>query len=187
MKKLIYVTAIGILLLLSSCGKKKEIQYYKTGQIQVERIFENKNDTSRYESIYYYKTGHIKSKGYIVNNLRNGQWQDWYIDGTTKWVGEYENNTRKIITVKTLPRIEFNDSVLNKGKQTYLRLRVEGIHPENTAIACNKGIIRVSDKKDLFDYIVIPKEEGIMSFIIYLKTKEGMTEIGADSIFVYPN
>jgi hypothetical protein len=184
MKKIDIYLILVLLILMTACGRKTKKVYYDTGQIKEERIYEQRNDTTNFFVIYYYLNGQIHSKGYIKNGLRNGEWQEWYLDGSLKWTGEYDNNERKLQLPSSSPIIIFEDSVLRKNKQTYLKVNVDGIHPNDMVVACNNGIINVSDKKEIFDYMVTPKHQGKIKFIYFVKKDGKMMEIGKDSLNV---
>ena len=184
MKKISIYSIFAIIVFMIACVNKTEKKYYDTGQVKEERIYEKRNDSTKYSVIYYYSNGQIKAKGNITDSHRNGNWQEWYSDGSEKWNGEYDYGKRKIETLTAEPKIIIEDSVFRKGEQTYLKAYIEGVHPEDMAIACNNGIIKVADKKEMFDYVVIPKKQGVIKFTFFIKNQGRMIQVGADSLNV---
>jgi antitoxin component YwqK of YwqJK toxin-antitoxin module len=161
-----------------------KITKYNSGQIKEEITYITKNDSSNYLLVEYFKNGKAKIKGSISNNQKSGLWQEWYMDGTKKWEGEFENNIRKLPITIQKPSIILEDSTLQKNRTTHLRLVLDSIHPEDMAIGCNNGIINISDKKDMYDYMVTPNDTGIIRFYFFLKREGRMTQVGKDSLNV---
>jgi hypothetical protein len=186
MRKIFIYLVLVLFLLITSCGKKTELKYFDTGKIKEERIYEKRNDTTKYQVVYYYLNGQIKSKGLIVKGQKAENWQEWYADGSMKWSGEYQNDIRKfeILSSNLNPRLILNDSILRKDKQTYLKVHIDGIHPADMAVACNNGIIRASNNRELFDYMIVPKQQGIMKFFFFVKKDGQMFQVGIDSLMV---
>jgi len=184
MKDLSIHLFLVLLIFSTSCARKKEKTFYDTGQVKEERIYETRYDTSKYYVIHYYPNGQVKSKGHIIDGCKNGNWQEWYGDGSIKWNGEYDYGKRKFEVLSAKPKIIMEDTLLRKGKQTNLKVHIDGIHPEDMAIACNNGIIKVSERKGLYDYVVTPKKEGIIKFVFFIKNEGRMIQIGTDSLNV---
>lgn len=184
MKKVNIYYFVMLTFFVISCGLKTEKFFFNSGEIKEERVYKKRNDTSSYAVINYYLNGQTKAKGNIIEGKKNGIWEEYYSDGSVKWVGEYRYGTRIIKLVSSKPIIVFEDFKLVKDKKTYLRIYLNGVHPEDMAIASNNGIIQVSDKKDMYDYMATPNKVGIIKFYIYQRKEGEIVTVGEDSFQV---
>jgi len=179
-------SVLAFVILITACGNKKVQKFYSNGQLKEEIVFEKKSDTAKYLIVNYYPNGQIKSEGKVINGIKCDNWQEWYADGSIKWVGRYKNGNRSIELSFDKPIIILKDSILRKSNATYLKIYLEGVHPEDMAIACNNGIVKSSPNKDLFDYVLIPKNEGFIKLFIFVKNGGKMEQISIDSLYVNP-
>jgi len=184
MKKVNICSILILIILMASCIKKTEKVNYDTGQVKEERVYKERNDTTKYYSTSYYLNGQIKSKGNIVGGSRVGEWHEWYADGSIKWNGDYYDGIRKFQIPSINPKIIFEDSVLRKGIPTNLKVHIEGIHPEDIAVGCNNGIIKATDRKELFDCKLIPARNGVLKLIVFIRSEDEMIQFGTVSFNV---
>lgn len=185
MKKCLIVILVVILFFSGACGNKVEKSYYDSGQIKEQRSLNARKDTLNYYVVQYYRNGQKKSEGRIVNGNRDGYWEEWYGDGDVKWRGDYLDGVRehRILTdIKS--SIMFSDNVLIKGKETYLRIVVEGIHPEDFISACSNGVFRRLWDNDNFNYVIIPEKPGNIRFYFFLSGDNKMRLVGVDTLKV---
>lgn len=83
----------------------------------------------------------------------------------------HENNRQKE-KFPNLPKIEFEDTLLIAGKKCYFNI----VFKENSNdyyMTITNGMVKVSDKKGKYKFMVIPKEKGIVKFSIFKKTISG--------------
>jgi hypothetical protein len=171
-----------ILILLIACNEGNSTKYYQNDKIKEERVFELKGDTTYYLSMMYYQNGVLLAKGHVKDGNRIGLWQEWYADGAIKWEGNYENNNRIIELPVKYVKIIFKDSILKKNETSYLRVKVDGIHPNDIILGCTNGIIKNSDTKDLYDFMVIPEHLGKIKFVFFVRQQGKPIPIGKDSL-----
>ncbi len=175
-----------LIILINSCIENncKRYFYQNSNKLREERVYQIKGDTADYDLKTYYTDGQISSKGQVKNSNKIGFWQEWYVDGTLKWKGNYENNRRKLKIPVSGAKVILMDSLLKKDQFSQLRIKVEGIHPNDIIIECKNGIIKNSDNKSMFDFMVKPGHLGMMNFVLFVRANGETILIGKDSINV---
>jgi len=177
-----------LIIIVVSCGHETEYRYYPTGEIAEKKVFFQKGDTSSYLLTEYYLNKQMKCKGNVINSLREGVWHKWYADGDWLWAGEYYKNERVLPDTIGYPKYLFSDSLI-VGKSTYVRVALFGIYRRDLTVLCtNASILIAEDNLDLYDYVIVPRKSGFMSFATF-REKEGeeIMEMLVDSFYVYPN
>jgi len=93
-----------------------ERHWYRNGQLQTERHFQDGEPVGRWVSWYengelrsesffgteelkpmtwWHETGEVSTRGMARNGLREGLWTSWYPDGAKKWEGRYVAGMRE--------------------------------------------------------------------------------------------
>lgn len=99
--------------------KKKQnsfaiLDYYITGEIQMEGIFaDNKGKIKNGEFVWYYKNGNKEKEANFVMNICLGPYKTWYSDGSLKLEGEFLKNKEKPKLNGNLRIKNFRDSLGN--------------------------------------------------------------------------
>lgn len=93
--------------------KKKQIQYYQTGQKKVEGSF--KNGKRRGQWISYYKNGQVWTKIRYEKGKANGTKKAYYENGELHYKGELKNGER--IGKWTFYDINGDTSMINYNKR----------------------------------------------------------------------
>lgn len=180
MKNLLVYFTVILLVFFTACNKSAEKKFYTNGVLYEQREYNKKSDSTIYSCVYYYPNGQVRAIGVIKNGSRNGVWEEFYADGSEKWLGEYNNGKRKLIILSNYPQVVFKDSVLRINKINYLKVFLKGVHPDDIIIACDNGIITKADRKDLFDYMVTPNRKGAIKFFFFIMQEGKMVKIGVD-------
>ena len=166
--------------------------FYSSGELKKERIYQSK-DTSTYLEKSYFRNGQLKSSGNYVNSKRDGIWQGWFSDGDKYWEAEYINGTPKPVPEEepiVQIRVIETDSTWTWYADTplYLKVYIEGATPYNANVACFCDYLLPIDTIDHnFSIGIIPKKQGAMMFeALYLENGKYYS-ISQDTIYVYPN
>jgi len=158
-----------LLLLLYACNRTVEHKlYYDSGQIKEVRTYLSKQDTTTYYSQRYYINGTMAEYGLIKNNHKEGLWQTWYSDEQIRWEGIYENGHFLYDSIVSIPVVILDEEILRAGEKTYFRVYSPTIAIEDLAIGCTNGIIQVADKKDMYDFTIIPQNKGVVKLYFFL-------------------
>jgi len=165
--------------LIVGCGHDIQKQYYETGELK-EEIKKLYND-SLY-TILYSKTGKILEKGKIYNKLKEGYWQEFYTDGVIKWEGKYKKGKREYNTLNLNDAdceliIKGNPSFLKVGQTYPLRIKVNGMHPEDIMLGSNNGIMKIYSDKYEYDYTMTPSKVDSLNLKIFIATPGEMTTL----------
>ncbi|OFX20620.1 MAG: hypothetical protein A2033_01210 [Bacteroidetes bacterium GWA2_31_9] len=83
---LILITIITIF----SCTNSSTNIYWKSGVLKEYRKYKNETDTSEYYCEKYYISGKIEEKGYIKENVKDGQWISFFENGKIKKKENYD-------------------------------------------------------------------------------------------------
>jgi|GEM_PF-2174427 len=153
-----------ILILALSCKNNgyEEIEYYSDTEIIKERreYPDNKNDSTFYATEYY-KNGKVKAEGWVLDFRSEGEWKYYYADNEFRrfiffnyGIPEYDHPN------KVIPQIILTDS-LQVGKKTCMR--VINLYPDQS-FSCIGNVKLKRVENDLYDYELIPLEEGRISF-----------------------
>lgn len=75
-------------------------QYYENGQIQADLPLD---EFGQYHgaAVYYYKDGTVENSGAYIHGLKNGQWENFDVNGKLVSADEYNINGQ---VVKTTPK-----------------------------------------------------------------------------------
>ena len=148
-----------------------------SGEIKVERIYTNENDTSTYLQKTYFQNGQLESMGNLKKGKKDGIWEGWYEDGILSWTVEYENGIVKPLP-KT-PRIKITtyvEPVFQEGKRVfqvgipqYLRIYIEG--------AENELDMATNGKAKLDEIVLNFKENGVKEKIVSIKQKGSVSDL----------
>lgn len=150
-----------------------ESKYYDTGELQEE--IKNSGSSCK-EVISYYKNGQKASIGKICNDLREGNWREWYADGSMKWEGEYKNgnpnyrdiNLKKLNCILT---IKGNPDILQTGETYLLRVSIIGIHPQDIIVASNNGMIYFYENREEYDFKIVPEKKGNLKLYTFVESE----------------
>lgn len=67
---------------------------------------------------------------------------------------------------------------LHIGKQARIRVRVGDIHPSKLVLMITKGTIKISEERDLYDYVIHPQEPGELRLIVqWTNPTNGLVEV----------
>lgn len=129
------------------------------------------------EQIKYYLNGHKQEQGKVCDGKKVEIWKEWYLDGTEKWEGEYIGGVRSC-NFNTTPsncKIEFKNVSVYEGlkinKEYHLRVFVKGIHPDDLIIGVNNGVIKSSEIKEEYDFILKPEKAKPLKIYVFIEIK----------------
>ena len=178
---------IIFIITIVSCKPETQYRYYPSGEICEKKEYFNKKDTSSYILTQYYPNQQKKMQGDVINNNKEGIWNEWYSDGDLLWIGKYFNNHRQPPNTIGYPIYLFSDSLI-VGTPVYLRVSLPEVHREDLGFGCTGSISVVQHHLDLYDLIVIPEKQGYMKFYLWaLKINPHERIQMVDSFYVYPN
>ena len=186
MKNVKYLICL-ILIANISCNSKTEYRYYSSGEIAEKRVYVQKKDTSTYLLTQYYPNKQIKNQGNVINNKKEGIWNEWYADGSILWTGEWEcdDKHRKRVKPTGSTKILLSDS-LELNKPVYLRISIEGVHRADLTIGVtNATALRIDDdKSDLYDFKIVPKYLGIIKIYQFIYYGDFQEETRIDTLYI---
>jgi hypothetical protein len=182
MKKIICI--LCFLALFIACKTQSSKKYYlNSNQLKEERVYDHRGDTTSYSFASYYSNGQLLSKGHIKDGKRNGLWEEWYADETLKWEGSYEDNQTLKLPIKDF-KIILKGPILKSNNTSYLRVKATGVNPDDAIIGCTNGVIKRSDNRGLYDFMVTPKHVGGIKFFLYIVKNQTFVPIAQDSLLV---
>lgn len=94
MKNKFFLCLVTILM-LASCSNgltKKVVSTYSNGQPAKVYYYDQKGQWVREAD--FYESGAIMMEGPIANNLRNGDWTSYFLDGKVQSTGIYQDGVR---------------------------------------------------------------------------------------------
>lgn len=131
--KILYLTLV---IMTISCNDST-IKYYSTGEVK-SKIISVTDSTSYFTE--FYRNGNISKEGVLFNDsLYDGEWTEYYSDGTIKWIGEYNKGRRVIGSELDLISWKDNDlelhtdlehSKYNLNDTCYFRIIINDVHPD---------------------------------------------------------
>ena len=145
MKLLEYLSFIFIILISCQGAPKTENKYYETGELK-QKITQDSVNCYMYTE--YYKNGNMRLEGRICNEIKEGKWKEWYIDGKLKWEGYFDDSIRVINYNKQTPKITFYGSPdniypINFTQRYKIKTNMPCVEPNMTEItARGKCILR---------------------------------------------
>jgi len=126
----------------------------------------------------YYKNGQLAYDGKYLYGKRNGYWEEWYIDGMVKWQGHYlygyrfyKPNDQRSIDYNL--KIEDDPDKLNINISYHIRMYISGIHPDDIIVASNNGTIIMAEDRKQYDFVITPKNTGILTLYVYTRVIDG--------------
>ena len=183
MKLLEYLSFIFIILISCQGAPKTENKYYETGELK-QKITQDSVNCYMYTE--YYKNGNMRLEGRICNEIKEGKWKEWYIDGKLKWEGYFDDSIRVINYNKQTPKITFYGSPDNIYPDTsyFIRINMLGVHPEDMIVTSNNGIIQLYNNRDEYNFVITPQKTGELELIVYALKKQQMYQIGKKQLII---
>jgi len=135
------------------------------------------------ESKTLHANGAVASAGKTCSGRKQGEWQEWYSDGTLKWKGSYTKDTVEYAPLDTAALCQMtllNGDSLHVGRSSNVRIRVGKIHPNELLVAVTNGKITVSDHEDLYDYQILPGHAGELKFFAFWRNRATGRQIELD-------
>jgi len=180
MNRIIYIIIYLIILsLFTSCGKSKKINYYDNdGNLKEIREFFSLKDTSSYYLTSFFPNGKICEEGLILHSKKEGEWKNWYADGTIRgevfykegepdWQYKNREDIDIILDVDTLKRgIMSNVRIINR-------------YPSD-GISCQGAKMFPSEDRSYSDFIIVPNNDDSVHF--YYVNTMGKNVIVIDSV-----
>lgn len=121
------------------------------------------------ETKSYHANGTSASAGRTCSGLKQGAWNEWYSDGSLKWSGHYKNDSLQMHNPgdTSALRISFLDTgALHVGRPARIRVMVGDIHPSKLFLMMTKGTIKLSEQRDLYDYVILPERPGELKLMV---------------------
>lgn len=132
---------------------------------------DSKNESNRKSVEQYYKDSQaLSGEGEMKNNLKSGEWIEYYADGVIKWEGVYKNGIRDYASVDVTGGncyldIKGEPDSLRLNKEYYLRVVTDKIHPDDLVVAMSKGVV-MDIEDETYDYVFTPIKKGVMRIYI---------------------
>jgi len=130
-----------------------------------------------------HSNGAVASAGKTCSGRKHGEWQEWYSDGALKWKGRYTHDTVLYAPVDTAALCEMtllNGDSLRVGRTSNVRIRVGNIYPGELMIAITNGKITASDRKDFYDYQILPGHAGELKLFAFWRNRATGRQIQMD-------
>ena len=182
MVRIIYI----VIFFLVACSDKQYIEYYPSGGIKKERIYQTR-DTSTYLQKTYFPNGQLESIGHYIKGNRDGFWQGWHEDGELSWTVEYENGTIKPPSQDPYWEvISFGKRDFQVGRPKKIRIYIEGVEPKQMGIMTTNAKVEIPSEDNDFYFVITPQKAGNMLFQVIYKEDDGLRILGRDSINVLP-
>ncbi|HNV52475.1 MAG TPA: hypothetical protein PKM28_06265 [Tenuifilaceae bacterium] len=85
-----------LIVLITGCSDSKhsKIEYFDTGEIKSEIIYDNKRDTTSFYINHFYKNGSIRLKEEFFKSKREGVYTSYYQNGNIDEVGIFKNGLK---------------------------------------------------------------------------------------------
>ncbi len=166
-----------ISLVLFNCCNDKTTEYYPNGQIKSET---DSISVGQYRVIRYYDNGKKQEEGKYSSNLRDGEWIEWYSNGSIRWQGEYVrgkiqyNDDDGLLGTECSLEYDRKENYFPKGVPTPIRVKIKGVNPfDISAITVFNGLGERSTNVDLFDYDITPYKEGEITVTLEIRINAG--------------
>lgn len=103
----------------------------------------------------WYINGQMKEEGNYEKGIKEGMWIEWYRDGEIMWKGEWNHGIRKIEHPEnqlkvTILGINHSDHTLASDSTYRLNIRILNIPAENVFVEVSNGQITKEAESDLF-------------------------------------
>lgn len=124
----------------------------------------------------WHLNGQMKEEGYYKNGMKEGMWIEWYPDGEIMWKGEWDNGTRKIGHLENQAKVSIlgvnlRDHVLAVDSLYQLHIRIQNIPAENLFVEVSAGEIAREGNSDLFS-LKTPSDSMLTMAIGYIPDLE---------------
>ena len=172
--------------MLSGChgNLKTERKCFEISDLTHKIIQLDSNDCYIYTE--YYKNGNHRIRGVICDEIKKGNWKEWYLDGELKWEGFFTDSIREVNFNKQTPKISVIGSASTFYPDTtyFIKVTASGIHPEDMIITSNNGKIQLPLNRDECDFAITPKRPGDLALVLYVIKDQQMHLIGKTELKV---
>lgn len=171
----------GIITIFCACTSKESNIYDENGTLLETRRFEKSGDTTICKQTLYYPSKIVKAEGTVINGVKQGFGRDYYLDGSLRWEGMYDDG-RRVYPEGTRPVIWFSKPFARLGDTIGVRIR--NIHYQD--IGLRFGFAEKLDNGN-YDYMMVAENIGWMKFGVctYYKIKKdsGVTIVYPDGTY----